>query len=585
VLVEANPAMTDLRRKIRLEAGWIALILLPYLVLLLAVPLGGEFPVLDDFDYAASAWHLADSGRLRFSDWPAMTLVTHVAWGAIASKLAGNSFAVLRGSMCVLSCAAVIAIYAGTRRWGHSRSNSVLAAWCFAVHPMTVEFEYTFMTDITGAALSAVLIASSPVADRASTRRLCGYSVLAGLAYLARETAAIPWILVLVATVWQRARGKTSWRRLAWLTAPAAMMIAAYEYWLRMFHVLPFNRSLPSLDWTALLGDPTRIPFMLTGIGLALAPIGLPAMAAGLRNVRRVWLLSAAIGIAAAALVCVEIGVTPPYRGDIFDLGLRPPEMPLGHIPESLRGPSVSIGEREVSVMRIVTTGFGWFLATGIAAAIIASRRLAPLRSQFRGDTPLPIATMTCIAMAGLYLVTRGFGDRYLLSMIPAAILMLAERLPPRPVPIAGSMLGWSVAALIGLASLIGIQDAMVRSRSYWEGVQRLLQRGVNPHDIDAGLAFGGMYRFNPMYRGPANRGPFWLAAPLAIKERSIAAVSPLTTTDARPFRISFDDELDYRPIDTVPFASWFRSGEVTIYARDSGKEKQEVTEETEGGI
>ncbi|MBL8849819.1 MAG: glycosyltransferase family 39 protein, partial [Planctomycetaceae bacterium] len=386
--------MTDLPRKIRLESGWIALILLPYVVLLLAVPLGGEFPLLDDFDYAASAWHLADTGRLRFSDWPAMTLVTHVAWGALASKLAGNSFAVLRGSMCVLSCAAAIAIYAGARRCGHSRPNGVLAAWCFAVHPMTVEFEYTFMTDITGAALSAILLACSPVVQRASVRRLCGYSVLGGLAYLARETAAIPWIMVLAATAWQCARSSASWRRLVWLTAPAALMIAAYEYWLRAFHVLPFNRSLPSLDWTALIGDPSRLPFLLTASGLAMAPLGVMAIASADRNARRIpILLAAAIGIAAAAMVGAGTSTPPPYRGDIFDLGLRPPEMPLGHIPASLRGPSMTIGERDVSVMRVVTTALGWFFATGIAAAIFASRQLAPLRSQFRGDSPLPVAT------------------------------------------------------------------------------------------------------------------------------------------------------------------------------------------------
>ncbi|MFO1092172.1 MAG: hypothetical protein U0992_02515 [Planctomycetaceae bacterium] len=162
--------------------------MLPYLVLLIAVPPVGEYPSLDDFDYAATAWHLADTGHLRLSDWPAMTLVTHVAWGALVCKLFGNSFFVLRCSMFVLSLAAALAIFAGCRRKGHSRD--VARRSCFAVNPLTVG-DAVYVHDRHHACCT-LLIAAAPDPQRGVGRLLPTYGCGAGLAYLARETSLIP---------------------------------------------------------------------------------------------------------------------------------------------------------------------------------------------------------------------------------------------------------------------------------------------------------------------------------------------------------------------------------------------------------
>ncbi|MFO1092170.1 MAG: hypothetical protein U0992_02505 [Planctomycetaceae bacterium] len=79
------------------------------------------------------------------------------------------------------------------------------------------------------------------------------------------------------------------------------------------------------------------------------------------------------------------------------------------------------------------------------------------------------------------------------------------------------------------------------------------------------------MYRFNKFYRG-GNYGPFWSATPYERWDESVGSISPLTTINDRKYRISFDVEPGYRPIETVPFRSWFRSGEVTIYEREKPK-------------
>jgi len=554
--------------RLRADGGWIGLVLLFYALLLALVPPRGEFPTADDFDYAATAWHLADHGRLTLSDWPAMTLVTHVAWGALACKLFGNSFAVLRCAECLLSAIAAVSIYCGFRRWGHTRPLAALAATCFAVNPLTVSLEYTFMTDMTGAALSAVLIAWAPQPSRASTRQLAIYSVVGGLAYLARETACIPWIILLLTTGWNVTHRRAAGRTLFSLGGPAGLMIGLYQYWIREFTVLPFNRSQPSLNLAALVSDPQRPLFLVTGLALALAPLGLVAMArlSG-RRASRAWLLPLACSAVVMLLVCLGVNVAPPYRTELFDLGLRPPESPIDRIPSALAGPFVNLLGREVSIVRLLTTTIAWSLAAAFGL-LFATRRADRAASTAAPAKTIPIATLTFLATAALYMLTLGLVDRYLLSLAPAALLMLAEQLPPRFETRSGLWLGWAGALCVAVGSLIGIQDAMVRSRVFFAAAESLQQRGVDPFDIDAGLAFGGMYRFNPTYRGASNRGPFWSTVPEHERSTVIASIQPLSTTLDRPYRISFDNEPGYTTIDEVRYTTWLRSGTVQILGR-----------------
>jgi len=55
----------------------------------LLVPPRGEFPINDDWDYAATVGDLLRYGEIRLSDWPGMTLVGQIFWGGLFAKLFG----------------------------------------------------------------------------------------------------------------------------------------------------------------------------------------------------------------------------------------------------------------------------------------------------------------------------------------------------------------------------------------------------------------------------------------------------------------------------------------------------------------
>src|SRR5688572_3805354 len=95
------------RRSIWLTAITLGLLLaLPVLLL----PPRGEFPIDDDFDYSATAFHLAKTGEIGLTDWPSMTLVAHVGWGAAFVRAFGESHEVLRTSTIILSMLAAAAL-------------------------------------------------------------------------------------------------------------------------------------------------------------------------------------------------------------------------------------------------------------------------------------------------------------------------------------------------------------------------------------------------------------------------------------------------------------------------------------------
>ena len=71
----------------------------------------GEFPLNDDWAYSLNVYHLSQEGKLILSDWPAMSLIAQVLWGALVTGVFGFSFTVLRFSTLFVGLFTVILFY------------------------------------------------------------------------------------------------------------------------------------------------------------------------------------------------------------------------------------------------------------------------------------------------------------------------------------------------------------------------------------------------------------------------------------------------------------------------------------------
>ena len=108
----------------------------------------GDFPLNDDWAYALPVKWLVETGRLRFTDQGAMTLVMQVFWGALFASIAGFSFTVLRVSTLVIAAVGLAASYLVGREVGLSRWLAMVVTGLFLVNPIFITLSYTFLTDV-----------------------------------------------------------------------------------------------------------------------------------------------------------------------------------------------------------------------------------------------------------------------------------------------------------------------------------------------------------------------------------------------------------------------------------------------------
>ena len=558
------------------EVASVAAIAGVFAAYLMIVPPTGEYPTLDDFDFAASAWYLAETGKVSLSDWPEMTLVGHIVWGGLFAAVGGRSFFTLRLSMFAMSAITALALYVWSRRCGHPRSLSMWFAITFAVNPLTVNFQYTFMTDLSGVTGAALLLLLAPRLDASARRPLIGYSILAGIAYCTRETAVLPFIVYCGLASLYSIRTKRV-GNLFWLLAPFGTMFVGYQLWLHLWHGVPSFRTLPNISVGSATHHLARL-FLVTGmLALQLLPVSLLLMTREKLCRERTALIVSTIFVTVSAGTCMCIfgGLPSPYSDVVFDLGLRSPELPVADLPAALRGAEVNCGPYSISLFRLVMTGSALFSIVVLSTWIVTLRQEAPTKRD-PVDLKVIVAGLTFLATLLLFQLTASYSERYTLALfVPAmmsvAALLSTQESPRRPVP----LVAWLATASIGVCSLIGIQDGMQRSRAFWSAIDEIHEVGVETHHIDAGVAYAGFYRFNPYYRGEGDPGPFLHTLLPDEHDRVLAAISPESLTGNRYFHVSFKKEAGYDVVDTSRYQAWFRSGEVFIQLRDDTDRSQ----------
>src|SRR5262245_6237467 len=103
-----------------MQARAVLLLIGLMLAMTILLPPVGEFPCSDDWDYKATVDELVGHGLLRLSDYPAMTLVGHVGWGAAFVAAFGSSYLVLRIAVLTAAALGALAMFALAIRRGAS---------------------------------------------------------------------------------------------------------------------------------------------------------------------------------------------------------------------------------------------------------------------------------------------------------------------------------------------------------------------------------------------------------------------------------------------------------------------------------
>lgn len=530
-----------------------------WVVLAILVDPRGDFPLNDDWSYGKAVENLVVEGRLAFTDWSEMTLLTQLLWGALFCRIGGFSFTALRLSTLVLSLVGVLATYGAIRRVGAKPRVALLGALTLALNPIYFCLSYTFMTDVPFIAIAMVSVYFFVryLEDARTPDYALGVLAMIAALYVRQFALLIP-LGFAVALVAQRGFGK---RPLCLAAAPLALALLAL--WLHKT-ILTHLGALPALY----AGGPEQVARGLaTGslsgyvlaiggigafIGLSALPLGLHVTATtAARLTRQRAVAAAAVVVAlvtAIGLSCAATGTNLIHLGNIlYDTGLGPP----------------TVRDMRVDALNLDLLPHGppwlWYAITAVAIVAfvplvqwtlgLAACSVGPLR---RRSSDVPAAAIFVFMAAAAYVtailaINRLF-DRYIIVLLPLVLVLggwyaARRHVAHRPPALVA---GFILVAALGIFSVAGTHDYLAWNRARWAAIHDLFAQGVTPDRIDGGFEFSGRYLYEDRLEHPA-KSRWWVR-----DDEYIIAFGPMP---------------GYKTHQTYEYPSWLAPGHGRILA------------------
>lgn len=482
-------------------------ILAAFTVLILLISPLRQFPVQDDWDYAKTVWDLLQTGVFHRSEVAQATLFFPAVWGGLFARVFGYSFATLRVSTLVLASGVLLFFYELLAELGFDLPRRLLGTATLLVAPTFVFLASSFMTDVPFLFGYMGALACYVRAWRRDDRQfaLLG-SMLAAVAFLSRQIGLlIPLTFGLFILVQPRSWVQSQTRahvRLRWLLAGCLLpILVAGGYFIYTQFLGGGNWADRARTLSGTLGfllQPNALGVMGGRFVMTAATIGiylLPMWAALLGGwsvahagweASPVWkkALLAVVTLGFTAVV-IKLGMRAslfPYLTDILTRrGLRP-YLAYNAYDSGAHRPYLFSGQVAAAL-----TGLAGFL--GLTLTLLALGRL--------GTRPAPELMLVYLATAALALVSLSFFsyyERYLLPLLPGAIVLLLDVSRRVRLKRWGGVLGFAVVAM---ASVLLMRDYFAWNQVKWDAGRALLDRGVAVETIDGGMEWDGWYLYD----------------------------------------------------------------------------------------
>lgn len=491
-----------------------------------------EVPLNDDWAYSHVVRTLFDEGRLVFTDWQSMPLLTQVVWGALFCLPFGFSFTALRVSTLVAAYLGAVALFGLLCELGATRRQAFFGAACLLCSPLYFALSFTFMTDVffVAACLGAVWLWVGGIKRGNTTWAVAAV----GLSICATLNRQLGLALPLAFAAGELVRLGVTRRVVVRTVLPVACTAAAlllYQRWLANGPGMPalyhqkedaLKAAIPELlalrGWRLPLERTLGDLFLLGGMLVPLLwLLPLPGLQKG--PTRR-GVIAAAVGM---ALLAALLGVPESTPGDIMDgagLGARTSLGTHWQRPDWL-------GKAALAAASLPAT----LVAALVARALFdvwlklwpARCPVPELAHKLRNGLPslaiepgyaAILVALLALLHAPTSIVHAAYFDRYTVVLIPWALVLWwaasASRHGMTVKPRAGAVL----LALFLIADVAATHDYLAWQRARWSAVEYLSQRGAQPAQIRAGFEVD---QYGPWAEPRAARAdhvsPFYLVA------------------------------------------------------------------------
>jgi hypothetical protein len=447
------------------------------------------FPLFDDWVYSWSAFRFASGQGMAVPEWSSVYPLAHAAWGAAFVAVLGAEDWVLRLSTIALAALGHLCWYRLLSDLGLRPRWALLAVAATAFHPIYYLLTLSFMTDVPMVALWQIGLYAAWrwLRDDSALWQLAAVSAGLGAAYV-RQTGAALLLGLLAAALVRRGRPQSAREPLLPVAAICLVLAGVFAFGADVGEGLPMTARLADL-----LAAVRVAPWVyIDGIAVALAFVGLSVAPFALGRSDDRWFVGVALGLLGIWIV----GEAPTLRN-----GTMWGACELGGAASLLTGqPTGCWWAMPMRALALVASAVGW---SALGPAL--TRRLSQVGYTHARDAREQFTLAAVVSFVGFALGLVAlwlFADRYWLApAVLAPALLLMDQPPSRPAWTSTALLGYALIAVLGTASVFDFYRAVDAQRLAAEA------QGRAPHEIDAGYAQNGRYRYLALPKSRTNEG------------------------------------------------------------------------------
>jgi hypothetical protein len=464
-------------------------LLLLWLVIIVIINPMGDFPLNDDWCYGKSVKTLVEDGYLKLYNWGEMTLVGHVYWGYLFTKVFGFSFTVLRFSTLVMGFATILGIYELCKLANVSRWMTLFGTVLCMMNPIFLSLSFSFMTDIPFYCVTIWAFYFFAKAIKTDNWQPMYWAIFfCCWAFLIRQLA---WVFPIVWLITVLLIKKRTVKNLAKAIAPLVLLIVfsfIFSYIMESNDLLQerynskFNLMLDSIihvDKVIIINSIFYFFGCMAYLGFFLVPIHLIYFS---RYKFKGYKISAIIWTVLVTAFLIKSGKELPSLDNIWiDFGVGPTTL-ADHAGNFTTSPS----PRAPELFWQIVTGIGVFSSV----ALLLNIRTIVL-STFKKKEIWPIVVLSFVFYV-VYLtpfLIVGVYDRYLLPLFPIAIVFLgtnSQKVPQK-------MYQYFAFGFLGLLtwfSVAATHDYLSWNRTRWNALHELVDSGIPKSHINGGVEY-----------------------------------------------------------------------------------------------